>query len=245
MCYIKAKKYKNVKKTNDMKINNKSSKATAWTKSAMSLFLVAFLPLFTSCADFFEQDSDHVVFADKDHLNNATDTIYSVIGILNKLQAVADRTILLGEARADLMDVTANTNADLRDLALFCVGDDNIYNQPRDYYAVINNCNYFIKNVEDSLKNNRNEYIFLRELAAVKAVRAWTYLQLALNYGSVPFYTEPLLTKEESDRDYPRVDLKYICDYFIKDLQPYTEQSLPAMAPSRVLTPASSSSLST
>lgn len=227
MCYIKAKKYKNVKKTNDMKIKNKSSKAMAWTKGAMSLFLVAFLPLFTSCADFFEQDSDHVVFADKDHLNNATDTIYSVIGILNKLQAVADRTILLGEARADLMDVTANTNADLRDLALFRAGDDNIYNQPRDYYAVINNCNYFIKNVEDSLKNNRNEYIFLRELAAVKAVRAWTYLQLALNYGSVPFYTEPLLTKEESDRDYPRVDLKYICDYFIKDLQPYTEQDLP------------------
>ena len=210
-----------------MKINNKISKAKAWTKGALPLCLTACMTLFTSCADFFEQDSNMVVFADKDHLNDATDSIYSVIGILNKLQAVADRTVLLGEARADLVDLTANANADLRDVALFNIGDDNKYNQPRDYYAVINNCNYFIKNVEDSLKNNRNEYVFLRELAAVKAVRAWTYLQLALNYGSVPFYTEPLLTKEESEREYPRVDVKYICDYFIKDLAPYTEQSLP------------------
>lgn len=210
-----------------MKINNKISKTKAWTKGALPLCLTACMTLFTSCADFFEQDSNMVVFADKDHLNDATDSIYSVIGILNKLQAVADRTVLLGEARADLVDLTANANADLRDVALFNIGDDNKYNQPRDYYAVINNCNYFIKNVEDSLKNNRNEYVFLREVAAVKAVRAWTYLQLALNYGSVPFYTEPLLTKEESEREYPRVDVKYICDYFIKDLAPYTEQPLP------------------
>lgn len=218
---------KNVLKTNDMKINNKSSKATARTKGLIPLCLAAFMTLFTSCSDFFEQDSNTVVFADKDHLNNATDTIYSVIGILNKLQAVADRTILLGEARADLMDVTNATNSDLRDVALFRVGDDNKYNNPRDYYAVINNCNYFIKNVEDSLKNNRNEYIFLRELAAVRAMRAWTYLQLALNYGSVPFYTEPLLTQEESEREYPRYNLEQICDYFIKDLEPYAEQQLP------------------
>lgn len=210
-----------------MKINNKISKTKAWTKGALPLCLTACMTLFTSCADFFEQDSNMVVFADKDHLNDATDSIYSVIGILNKLQAVADRTVLLGEARADLVDLTASANADLRDVALCNIGDDNKYNQPRDYYAVINNCNYFIKNVEDSLKNNRNEYVFLREVAAVKAVRAWTYLQLALNYGSVPFYTEPLLTKEESEREYPRVDVKYICDYFIKDLAPYTEQPLP------------------
>ena len=210
-----------------MKTKNKISKAKAWTRGVLPLCLTACLTLFTSCADFFEQDSNMVVFADKDHLNDATDSIYSVIGILNKLQAVADRTVLLGEARADLVDVTAAANADLRDVAMSNIGDDNKYNRPRDYYAVINNCNYFIKNVEDSLKNNRNEYIFLREVAAVKAVRAWTYLQLALNYGSVPFYTEPLLTKEESEREYPRVDLKYICDYFIKDLLPYTEQPLP------------------
>jgi len=170
------------------------------------------------CADFFEQESDHIIFADKEHLNSATDSIYSVTGILNKLQVIADRTILLGEVRGDLVDVTANANSDLRDMALFDVKDNNRYNVPRDYYAVINNCNYFIAHADTALKNNRNEFIFMKEYAAVKAIRAWTYLQLALNYGSVPFVTEPVLTKLQAEADYPRYDLAAICQYFINDL---------------------------
>ena len=174
----------------------------------------------TSCSDFFDQESEHVIFTDKDHLNSATDTIYSVTGILSKLQVLADRTILLGEVRGDLVDVTDVASSDLRDVALFNVGDDNQYNQPRDYYAVINNCNYFIANVDTALRNNRNELIFMKEYAAVKAIRAWTYLQLVLNYGSVPFVTEPILTKIESEAEYPRYDLQAVCEYFINDLLP-------------------------
>ncbi|MBR6605344.1 MAG: RagB/SusD family nutrient uptake outer membrane protein, partial [Prevotella sp.] len=155
-----------------------------------ALCIVAASSAVTSCSDFFEQESKHVIYSDKDHLVGATDTMYSVIGIMNKMQAVADRTILLGEARGDLMDITEVTSSDLRDVALFNVGSENMYNQPRDYYAIINNCNYFIANADTALKNNRNEKIFMKEYAAVKAFRAWTYLQLALNYGSVPFVTE-------------------------------------------------------
>ena len=177
-----------------------------------------------SCADFFDQESEHIIFSDQNHLNNATDTIYSVTGILNKLQALADRTILLGEARGDLVDVTDATSNDLREVAQFNIGDENMYNRPSDYYAVINNCNYFIANVDTALKNNRNEYIFMKEYAAVKAIRAWTYLQLVLNYGSVPFVTEPILTKDQSEADYPRYDLQAVCEYFISDLQPLAER---------------------
>ena len=64
----------------------------------------------------------------------------------------------------------------------------------------------------------------MREYAAAKAIRAWTYLQLVLNYGSVPFVTDPILTKEESEANYPRYDLQAICDYFITDLLPLTEK---------------------
>ena len=188
------------------------------------IFAVCVVCGFAGCADFFDQDSDHVIFSDEDHLNNATDTIYSVTGILNKLQALADRTILLGEVRGDLVDVTDVTSSDLREVAQFNVGDDNMYNRPSDYYAVINNCNYFIAKADTALKNNRNEYIFMREYAAVKAIRAWTYLQLVLNYGSVPFVTEPILTKDQSEAVYPRYDLQAVCEYFISDLQPLTSK---------------------
>ncbi len=179
--------------------------------------------LLASCSDFFDQESDQVIFTDKSHLTAATDTAYSVLGILNKLQSVADRTILLGEVRGDLVDITTTANSDLRDLALFNVGDENRYNVPRDYYAVINNCNYFIANADTALKNNRNEYIFMKEYAAVKAIRAWTYLQLAINYGSVPFVTTPILTKLEADAEYPSYDIEKICRYFISDLEPLSD----------------------
>ena len=81
-----------------------------------------------SCEDFFKQESDDVLYADQEHLNNAVDTIYSVTGILTKLQALADRTILLGELRGDLVTVTSTATNDLREVANFNISDDNKYN---------------------------------------------------------------------------------------------------------------------
>ncbi|MCR5132093.1 MAG: RagB/SusD family nutrient uptake outer membrane protein [Prevotella sp.] len=182
---------------------------------------------FTACSDFLDQESDQVIYADKSHLDNATDTLWSVAGILNKMQVIADRTILLGEMRGDLVDINSNTSSDLRDVALFNIGDDNMYNSPRDYYAIINNCNYFIAKADTALRNNRNEYIFMKEYAAVKAFRAWTYLQLALNYGQVPLVTDPILSKAESEMDYPKYGIAEICDYFIDDIAPYADVETP------------------
>jgi starch-binding outer membrane protein, SusD/RagB family len=193
-----------------------------------SLVLTAVTSLTVSCEDMLTQDSDNVIYADKEHLIDATDTIYSVTGIINKLQTIADRTVLLGELRGDLVDVTSTTSSDLRDVALFNVNDSNEYNSPRDYYSVINNCNYFLAKVDTSLTNNRNEKIFEKEYAAVKAYRAWTYLQLVLNYGKVPFVTEPILSKADAEKTYPTKDIKGICDYFIQDIAPYVDVDLPS-----------------
>ena len=115
---------------------------------------LSFSMILASCSDFFEQESNEIMYASTDHLNSATDSIYSVTGILKKLQKIADRTILLGEVRGDLTSITSVASSDLRDVALFQIGDDNQYNNPRDYYAVINNCNYFIAHADTALKNN-------------------------------------------------------------------------------------------
>lgn len=198
------------------KINNKAIAGVFALLFPLSAFL------FTSCEDFFSQESDHIIYADEDHLNSPVDTMFSVVGIMDKMQMLADRTILLGELRGDLVSLTSYAPADVREIANFAVDDDNIYNSPRDYYAVINNCNYFIENADIKQKNNRNEYIFMREYAAVKAFRAWTYLQLALNYGQVRFVTKPILTKQDADAEdnYPMLGIEALCDELIADLQP-------------------------
>ena len=193
----------------------------------ISIFLCAICSVFgfSGCSDFFDQESDYVIYSDNQKLDNAVDTVYSVMGILNKLQKVADRTVLLGEVRGDLVDVTSIANSDLRDISSFNIGEDNVYNSPRDYYAIINNCNFFIENVDTALKDNRNNYVFMKEYAAVKAIRAWTYLQLAINYGSVYFVTQPILTELDSRVEkYPKYGIQEICEYFINDIQPLAEK---------------------
>ena len=202
-------------------------------RSAFRFVMYILLPLTgggwlgVSCSDFLYDDSDIVTYADKNHLTSDADTLWSVAGIMNKLQVVADRTILLGELRGDLVSVTPYADADIRDVASFNIGTDNRYNDIADYYAIVNNCNYFLANADTALRNSRNETIFMKEYAAVKAYRAWTYLQLATIYGRVPLITEPILTKEQGEKDYRECDIQEICRYFAADIAPYADMDMP------------------
>lgn len=206
------------------------------TKYLMSLTLAAAgLATFTSCEDMLDKGNSYVIYADVDHLTSSSDTVNSVVGILNKMQALAVRNNLLGEVRADLVTVNENANLDIKALANFeadILSDDvtNAYNNPRDYYAVINNCNYFLDRVRDSLPEIHTpgmNYMFERETAAVHSIRAWAYLQCVLAYGKVPFIEKPVLTLTDSKKEYPMYGIEEICDYFIEDLKPYVNISLP------------------
>lgn len=174
-----------------------------------------------SCEDMLDSESDLVMTEDDNRLDSENDTLYSVMGIVRLMQNVADRTNLLGELRGDLVTVTTDGTTALREIANFTADGTNLYNAPQDYYAIVNNCNYFIETADTSL-TRRSQKIFEREYAVVKTFRAWAYLQLALNYGEVPFYTHFLGTKEAGDKamNGPKKDLQGICEYFIEDLKP-------------------------
>ena len=184
--------------------------------------------LFTSCSDLMDTDSELVEFEEDNKLQAPTDSVYSVMGIIYKMQTVADRTVLLGELRSDLTTTTASASADLKAITNFQISTDNAYNRISDYYAIINNCNYYLANVnKDLVKNDRK--VFEAEYAVVKAFRAWTYFQLAQIYGQVPLVTEPLLTEEAARQAMTAniSDMNAICSYFIEDLKPYVDTKLP------------------
>lgn len=175
---------------------------------------------FTACNDMLDKGNENVMYGDKNHLVNAGDTVNSYTGILYQLQRIAVRTNLLGELRGDLTTVRQNATTDIKDISAFNVDDYNAYNDPRDYYAIINNCNYFLANADTALQNNKFDYIFKREADAVRCIRAWVYLQLGQVYGAnIPLVTEPILTELDANlANYTKVDIKDICDYFIQDL---------------------------
>ena len=197
-------------------------------KHTLLYIIGAFVGMATMTCSCVETDSTLVEFVGDNQLNSPNDTVYSLVGIINKMQKVADRTILLGELRGDLTELTSDAHLDLQDIANFKATADNPYCQARDYYAIIQNCNYFLTHADTAL-TKRGEKVFEKEIGVVRTYRAWTYLQLALNYGSVPFFTEPLLTELEADpARHPRYDLKQIADYFINDLAPYVDTPQPA-----------------
>ena len=173
-----------------------------------------------------EPESNLVDFNHK--VDVPTDTLHSVLGIIQTMRNVVDRTILLGEVRGDLISVTDAASDDLKNLAEFRNLDDNEYNKISDYYAVIQNCNFYLESANLNLKKH-GEVVFAKEYSVIKSYRAWAYLQLALNYGSVPFFTKPILTEKDADVNaYPKYNVKQIAEYFIDDIKENVDVEYPS-----------------
>lgn len=182
----------------------------------------------TSCSSMLENDSEFVQFAEDNKLNTPEDSLFSVTGIIRQLQIVADRTVLLGELRGDLVVTTDKATKDIKNLAAFNFDEDNKYNQISDFYAIINGCNFFIANADMNLKR-LGRVVFEREMTAVKSYRAWTYLQLAKIYGAVPLVLDPVLTEADAEREMKKTpsDMKAICDFFISDIKGLVDNEMP------------------
>lgn len=181
-----------------------------------------------SCSDMLDTDSKLVEFEEDNHLNHPEDSVYSVMGIVHRMQVIAVRNVVLGEVRADLVQPTTKATNDLKNVANFQVDESNSYNKISDYYAVINNCNFFLARVDTSL-TKRGRKVFASEYAAVKAFRAWTYLQAVKVYGKLPLVTEPVLTEQQAEKALAQqqVGITDICNYFIDDIKPYVDTDLP------------------
>lgn len=191
-------------------------------------FALVLLFGFTACEDMFDVKSSMLQDSDSHMISSAADSLYSVVGILSKVQQLADRNVLFGELRGDLVQANEYTDSYLRELIEHQeLSPDNPLLSYSSYYAVINNCNYYLSKVNSEVIVS-GQQVMIREIAVVKAIRAWTYMQLALIYKSVPFIDVPILTVPDAEIDYPKSDLLQICDYFIDDLLPYKDVRLPA-----------------
>ncbi len=177
----------------------------------------------TSCEDMFTPDNKLVTTE-----LAPQDTLYQMMGIVKRMQKLADRTVLLGEIRADLVDVNpAVASVDVQQLSNNNISTNNVYNQPVDYYAVINSCNIYLANV-DSLLITHGQRYYAKEICAAKCFRAWCYLELAKIYGNVPFVTEPVLTAdgaEEIVASGKKAGMQEILDFCINDLNAYPDMS--------------------
>ena len=190
------------------------------------IYTIAFLLggtfMFSSCDDMLNVDSNRVEYEFEDWTLN--DSVYSVLGILKSVQEVADRQVLINELRADLITVNESKAViDVQELSRSVFNlSSNKYLDVKDYYAIINNCNIYLARVDTTLEKN-NVKLMLPEYVAVKSVRAWTYLQLAINYNNVPYFTEPILTHSAAEEvmKTPMLTRDEIVNRLIADIMPY------------------------
>ena len=193
-------------------------------------FLLCGAFFFSSCEDMLNVESDRVEYDFEDWTLN--DSVYSVLGILKSVQGVGDRQILINELRADLISISEEKAVvDVQELSksIFNI-NSNQYLDVKDYYAIINNCNLYLARVDTSLEKN-NVKLMLPEFVAVKSVRAWTYLQLAINYNQVPYFTEPILTHSAAENvmNRPMLSRNEILTNLIADILPYENPAIYTM----------------
>ena len=178
------------------------TKKTSYFKKSVIAFLTFPLmgitgSVLTSCADMLDTKSDMVGRVEDRKINTPEDSLNYVTGAIRCMQVIADRTLLLGELRADLMTPSVDATTAIQQMAANDFSVPNQYNNISDDYAVINNCNYFIENADTPL-DRLGKKIFEKEYAVMKTYRAWTYLQLAKIYGKVPLVLKPLLTEKDA-----------------------------------------------
>ena len=150
--------------------------AALWVAAAVS---------FTAC----EVDTTTVMFEDDHTFAEPSDTVFSMLGILAQVQEVAERNVLLGELRGDLVAPNPDYASMMRgteyaawlDLANFENLEDTTFNRYRDYYAIVNNCNFYLDRIADVIASETDENN-LETLDAytgeVYAIRALCYSEL-------------------------------------------------------------------
>ena len=190
-----------------------------WTIIIGSLFSMA------SCSDMLEIDSNAYLDTDKHRLDSPNDSLYSIVGILQQLQQLGDRYVVLGELRGELMEPTGNADMYLQEIANFTANPANPYLSTREYYSIINNCNYFLQRVDTGIVSGGRK-VMKGEYAVAKAIRAWTYLQLVLNYGKAVYLTEPILSIEDMNRDYPVWQPLQLMETLATDIADYLDVTI-------------------
>jgi hypothetical protein len=196
----------------------------------MKKYIIVIAALMTivmsSCSDMLESDSERQIF--DLNLNQKTDSLFFTFGLMNAMQQLADQYVIQNEMRGDLVTTTSSTDKNLRQMYNLTATASNKYDSAYVYYRVINNCNYYVTHRDTTLMTG-SQNVVINEYAAVKAMRAWAYLQLARVYGKVPFFTEPLTKISQIDNNnYPELDIAGIVSQLAPDLEQYTGLSVPS-----------------
>lgn len=162
---------------------------------------------FLSCQDLYAPDSSSVVYEEKNTLQSASDSVWTILGVWSEVSEVGERCLLMGELRGDLMKTTDDAPACLQELEAFNFDKADAKDVLAGLYAVVADCDYAIEHMDTSLLAYETK-VMMPEFAQLKTWRAWAYWQIALQTGAAVM-------------DGTEVGQEALAQRLIQDLQPY------------------------
>jgi len=169
----------------------------------------------TACSDFFKPDNDDQLNGD-DYISSNTEMYTGFLGIMTKLQAIGDKEILLTDTRADLLEPTDNSSAELIELYNYDSDlQNNSYANPAGYYEVIIACNDYLAKMKEyrtSPQVDEDKYSDL--VSSTLRIKVWTYKTIGEIYGEAVWFDDPI-TKVSSIADsanFTKMDMPTLID---------------------------------
>ena len=204
-------------------------------KRSISAFLLVTIGIsgLQSCKNTFDISPENAIDASKTY-QTIYDADAAVLGVYGQFMKLAAQYEILNELRADLMTTTENSDVFLQQINDNKITADNPYINPKAFYTVITSCNDVMANLKKMYDSKKiNEGNFQQRYSDIAALRTWLYFQLGIQYGEIPYVTEPLANVNDvkDSGKFPRIKLKELVQELIKSmeslpyLQPYAEGS--------------------
>ena len=178
-----------------------------------SLFLV--VTLFSSCESLLEVSPEEVLLTEDYLGNDKIDARSALFGVLGEMQDIVGQYIILGEMRADLVDVTGDTEDDIRQINRHEVSSDNSYADLTSLFSIINNCNFALEGIDTEAYEGE----LLEDYASILRVRTWAQLQIIINFGKLPYITTPIFSDDDLEETYPLLSFEDGLDTLIANLE--------------------------
>jgi len=170
-----------------------------------------------SCKKFLDVKPEDKLVSEQMY-RNVYDADAAVLGVYGKLMNVAKQYVILNELRADLMSVTVNADPYLREIETGTVTEGNPYANPKYFYEVILNCNDVLKNFDIMLQDKKfSQDEYNQRYSDIGAIRSWVYLQLGIQFGNIPYITDPLANIDDvkDESKFPKVTFDDLLDKLI------------------------------
>src|SRR4030042_1962245 len=162
--------------------------------------ILIFILFLNSCENFFEPEMGLIV-EKEDYFKDWSEYRAAEMGLYSIQQKICEQIVVLGELRADLLEITPNADRDLIEIYNLQISKGNRYISPINFYKLIGACNSMIRQLESKhpeiLDMKAEITIYDRLYGEVLCMRAWAYFNAVRIYGKVPYVWQSLTTVDE------------------------------------------------